>query len=120
MVILDTNVVSETMKPEPSHNVMKWLSERHPSEVFLTAITEAEVLTGIALLPAGRRRNLISTSWETMLEQLYRDRILPFDRTAAREFAHVVTARRRAGRPISAADAQIAAIARSHSASLAT
>ena len=120
MIILDTNVVSETMKPAPARRPMEWLGAQPAMDVYLTTITEAEVLTGIALMPAGRRRNLVKTAWEALLEQLYGERILSFDRGAAKEVAHVVSSRRRLGRPIALADAQIAAIARSHGALLAT
>src|SRR5205085_7005078 len=120
MIILDTNVVSEMMKAEPSPKARKWLASCQASEIFLTAITEAEVLTGIALLPTGKRRNLIESAWESMADHLYQDRILPFDRIAAKQFALIVPARRNLGRPIASADAQIAAIARSHGASIAT
>ncbi len=84
------------------------------------AITEAELLYGAALLPSGKRRSALTAEIEGMLEEDFGGRILPFDRLAAQAFAAIAAARRGAGRPISQADAQIAAIARSRGASLAT
>jgi toxin FitB len=119
VIILDTNVVSETMQPRPSSRVMIWL-ERCPTEdAFLTSVTEAEILAGIAMMPDGRRQTLIRIAWEKLVE-VYLDRILPFDRIAAQHYAKIVAARRRLGRPISQSDAQIAAITRSSGATLAT
>jgi predicted nucleic acid-binding protein len=120
VIILDTNVVSETMKQAPARRPMEWLGAQPAMDVYLTTITEAELLTGIALMPAGRRRNLIKSAWDALVERLYGERILPFDRGAAKELAHIVTSRRRLGPPIALADAQIAAMARSPGALLAT
>jgi predicted nucleic acid-binding protein len=119
MIILDTNVVSETMRPTPADRPMKWLTECTASEVFLTAITEAEILTGIALLATGKRRAALEAAWGIMMDRL-QHRILPFDSDAAREFAYIFAERRRIGRPIMQSDGQIAAIARSRGADLAT
>lgn len=120
MTILDTNVVSEVMKPAPSDVVMDWLAVRRAPEVFITALTQAEILTGIEILPGGKRRTALKIAWDAMLKRLYEGRILPFDSDAAHEFSRIVAARRKLGRPISQIDAQIAAIARSRGASVAT
>src|SRR5437763_16108564 len=100
MIILDTNVVSEMMKAEPSPKARKWLASCQASEIFLTAITAAEVLTGIALLPTGTRRNHMECAWKSMADPLSQDRIRPLDRIAAKQFALLVPAPRKLGRPI--------------------
>lgn len=120
MILLDTDVLSETMKRSPSPQVMSWRKE-HPEEtLFISAITQAEVLFGIALLGAGKRRVDLEGCAEAVFAEEFEGRILPFDSAAAREFAGIAAARRKLGRPISQADCQIAAIARSRSAALAT
>jgi predicted nucleic acid-binding protein len=120
MIVLDTNVLSETLRPKPSVNVLIWMRSEPVSSLFTTTITEAELLYGIALLAPGKRRQ----SLEAVVGLIFTDdlagRILPFDSPAAREYAEIAAARRRAGRPISEADARIAAIARSRGAALAT
>src|SRR3954447_21005567 len=118
MIVLDTNVLSEGLRPQPSANVMRWMRSEPVTVLFTTTITEAELLYGAALLPDGRRRR----SLETVVAQLilqFSGRMLPFDSEAARAFADIAAARRRAGRPIGEADARIAAIVRSRGASLA-
>jgi predicted nucleic acid-binding protein len=120
MIVLDTNVLSETLRPKPSAIVLIWMRSEPVSSLFTTTITEAELLYGIALLAPGKRRQ----SLEAVVGLIFTDdlagRILPFDSAAAREYAEIAAARRRAGRPISEADARIAAIARSRGAALAT
>lgn len=120
MILLDTNVVSELMRPEPEANVVSWLAGQAPAEVFLTAITEAELRYGIAILPAGRRRDRLLAEVEVMLATDFSMRILAFGSEAARAYAEIGARRRAAGRPISHADCQIAAIARSRDAPVAT
>ena len=119
MIILDTNVLSETLRPTPSTRVLEWMRSEPASALFTTAITESELPYGIALLPEGRRQSLASVVDLIFAEDLT-GRVLPFDSAAAREFADIAASRRRAGRPISEADARIAAIARSRGAALAT
>lgn len=120
MIVLDTNVISEVFRPEPEHAVITWLLALE-GEVAITAVTLAELLTGIARLQDGARKDALSTSIELTLEP-YRagGAILPFDDAAASAHAEILTARDRAGHPISTADAQIAAICRAHQATLAT
>ena len=120
MIVLDTNVLSEALKPLPSPIVIDWLAGQEPSSVFTTAITQAEVLYGVETLPAGRHRMRLLAAVEKMFAEEFEGRILPFDEDAARAFAGIVAARDRAGRPISQFDAMIAAIARSHRAAVAT
>jgi toxin FitB len=120
MIVLDTNVVSELMKISPDREVMQWWKARPFSELFITTVTEAEVLLGIALLPKGKRRTALEAAAKTTLEEDFDGHILSFDSDAAREFAKILATRRELGRPISQSDAQIAAIARSHGAAVAT
>jgi predicted nucleic acid-binding protein len=120
MIVLDTNVLSETLRPTPSARVLEWMRSEPASALFTTAITEAEMLYGIALLPEGRRRGSLEAVVELIFTEDLAGRVLPFDSAAAREFADIAAGRRRTGQPISDADARIAAIARSRGAALAT
>ena len=120
MIVLGTSVVSELMRPEPAATVVKWLDRQPTDEVFLTAVTLAELLYGIARLPQGRRRATLAEQLEAMVSEDFDHRVAPFDAMAATHFADVVVHRERAGRPISVADAQIAAICRSYDGLLAT
>lgn len=120
MMVLDTNVLSEALKPLPSVAVLDWLASQEPSSVFTTTITQAEILYGIETLPAGKRRMRLLAALKKMFAGEFEGRILPFDEDAARAYAGIVAARDAAGRPISQFDAMIAAIARSHRAAVAT
>jgi len=120
MIVVDTNVISEVMKASPSTRILDWWQRYPVSELFVTTITEAEIRLGIDLLPSGKRRMALSAAAETMFDDQFEGRVLPFDRDAAEEFAKIVAGRRRIGRPISQMDAQIAAIARSRGAAIAT
>jgi len=118
--LLDTNVVSELMKAAPDNGVLAWIDRLPRAELFVASITQAELLYGVALLPSGRRREEIARAVNVVFADLFRERVLPFDSAAASAYADIGANRRRAGRPISAFDAAIAAIARSRSAPLAT
>jgi toxin FitB len=120
MILLDTNVLSELMRPAPTPAVETWLSGQPAASVFISAITEAELRYGLALLPASKRRASLAGVLDEMLAEDFHDRILPFDSPAAAAFAAIAADRRQTGRPISQADAQIAAIARSRGATIAT
>jgi hypothetical protein len=120
MIILDTNVLSETLRPTPSTKVLEWMRSEPASALFTTAITEAELRYGIALLPEGRRRQSMESVVDLIFAEDLAGRVLPFDGAAAREFADIAASRRRTGQPISEADSRIAAIARSRGAALAT
>jgi predicted nucleic acid-binding protein len=120
VIILDTNVLSEALKPVPSDTVLRWLAAQSPSAVFTTTITLAEVLYGVETLPRGKRQTRLRVAVEKMFAEEFEGRILPFDEDAARMFAGIVASRDTAGRPISQFDAMIAAIARSHRAAVAT
>ena len=113
MIVLDTNVLSEVLKPLPSEIVLRWLAEQDSQAIFTTTITQAEILYGIERLPTGKRRAHLVTATEKMFMEDFHGRVLPFDDAAARAFAKVGSARSAAGLPISQFDALIAAIARS-------
>jgi len=120
MILLDTNILSELMRPAPANAVEAWLSVQPATSLFISAVTEAELRFGLALLPDGKRRNALATAMEGMLAEDFAGRILPFDRAAAAAYAEIAAERRKTGRPIAQFDAQIAAIARSRNAALAT
>jgi toxin FitB len=118
--ILDTNVISEILRPEPNRSVVSWFESQPRDQLFTTAITQAEILYGIALLPNGNRREKLSEVAHLIFEQDLEGHILAFGTDAAVHFADLVAARKVAGRPISQFDAMIASIARLHGASVAT
>ena len=108
MILLDTNVVSEAMKPEPDRGVRDWLDAQAAETLFLSSVTVAELLFGIGALPRGRRKDKLAAALEGVLE-LFAARILPFDVEAARRYADLAVKARAAGFPTS--DGYIAAIA---------
>jgi hypothetical protein len=120
MIVLDTNVVSELMRPRPNENVVAWIASRSASTLCTTTISQAEVLHGVLLLPKGKRRDSLEQAADAMFEADFAERVLPFTSGAARAYARIAASRRRAGRPISTFDAQIAAITSASGSSLAT
>ncbi len=118
--VLDTNVLSELTRHNPDSNVYDWVSRQDASTLFLASTSEAEIRYGVRIMPAGRRKEELSAQTEKMLQEVLAGRILPFDSDAARAFAEIAAARRAVGRPISQSDCQIAAIARSRGAVVAT
>src|SRR5262245_28985420 len=119
MIILDTNVLSEEMRPVPAAPVHAWFRKQTAADLFTTAVCQAEILVGVAMLPDGKRKLELETVALDVFE-LFAGRILPFDSAAAAAYAEIVASRQHVGRPISDFDAQIAAIARSHNMALAT
>ena len=120
MILLDTNVVSELMRPAPAGAVLAWFAAQDAADLYLSAIGEAELRRGAAMLPAGRRREQLMATIDAMIAEDLAGRILPFDSNAAQAFVLVFLERRAAGRPISFADCQIAATARAQGAAIAT
>lgn len=120
MIVLDTNVLSELTRPAPEPDVVAWMDAQPVSELVTTAVTAAEMRYGVARLPDGRRRRQLAVSVQAMLDIDFSGRIEAFDDAAARQYPQVVTVRDRLGRPITLADAQIAAICRARGARLAT
>ncbi len=120
MFLLDTNVVSELMRAVPAQTVLDWFAAHNAADLFISAVTEAELRTGVAILPAGQRRDLLQSAVDAMIDQDFHGRVLPFDSPAAKAYAEIAAQRRAAGRPIAEADCQIAAIARATGAPVAT
>jgi toxin FitB len=120
VIVLDTNVVSELMRQVPDDSVVRWVDHYPADDVFITAVTAAELTYGVERLPDGRRKTLLVSRVAELLAEDFQDQILPFDGGAAEHYGTIAAMRERAGRPISMADAQIAAICRHHAACLAT
>jgi toxin FitB len=111
LILLDTNVLSELARPNPDGAVLRWAATVPVKRLCTTAITEAELRFGLALVPPGRRHADLAATLEDVFQKVVCGRVLPFDRSAARACAGIAAARRRAGRPVNTADLQIAAIA---------
>jgi len=120
MIVLDTNVLSEIMKPKPATKVIDWMAAQAAADLYTTSITQAEIIHGLMLLPAGRRRSALEAAATAMFEEDFGGRILGFGSEVAATYARIASDRRRAGRPISHFDAQIASIARFTGAAIAT
>jgi len=119
VIVIDTNLFSEYMSARPAPEVEAWRATVHPADVHITTITRAEVRQGVGLLPDGRRRDVLEERAERALVALT-PRTLPFDNAAADRYGEIVARWVRFGRPITALDAQIAAIALAHHAAVAT
>lgn len=119
MILLDTNVVSEAMKPEPDRRVLAWLDAQAAETLFLSSVTVAELLFGVAALPAGRRRDGLAQAVDGLVA-LFDARTLSFDTAAARQYADLAMAARRAGRGFPTPDGYIASIAAAASFAVAT
>jgi toxin FitB len=118
--LLDTKVLSELLRAEPSPAVLAWFAAQAAESLFVSAVTQAEMMLGARVLPAGRRRIALEGALASMFDEDFTGRILPFDAGAAPAYVDIVSERRALGRPISQFDAQIAAIARQAGATLAT
>lgn len=120
MIVLDTHVISELMRPTPDARVMAWMAQQPMAGLFTTTLTQAEVFYGLTLLPQGRRRDDLIVAAQQMFDVDLTGRVLSFDIDAALMYAEIAAGRRRIGKPISQIDAQIASVARSRGAQLAT
>ena len=118
--MLDTNVVSEAMRANPNPAVIGWLNSIDASTLYLSTITMAEILYGLEAMPVGRRRDMISKRFAAFVGQGFAHRVLAFDEAAAYSYGGIMAGRKRIGRPMSVADGQIAAIARTRGMTLAT
>jgi toxin FitB len=118
--LLDTNVLSELMRPQPDTTVLAWLGQQSPASLCTSAITVAEIEAGLALMPSGQRQRALQVAATAMFEQDFAGRLWSFDARTAHIYARVKVQRQRAGRPIGHADAQIAALALVHEATLVT
>lgn len=119
MIVVDTNVISELMRPSPAPAVANWVRKHSQQELYTTSVTLAEVRYGIERLDAGRRKESFRSAAEEIFTA-FDEYVLSFDRTAAIQYATIVSGRERAGLPIDGFDAQIAAICYTHRATLAT
>lgn len=120
MILLDTNVISEYLRERPDAVVSAWLDSHPEEDLWTTSVVIAELLSGIELMPSGRKQRVLREAVEDMIVEDFRGQILTFNLPAARQYAQILAARRKIGRPIREMDAQIAAIANVHSATLAT
>jgi toxin FitB len=120
VIVVDTNVISELMRPAPDAKVLAWFAAQPSEQLYTTHINQIEILYGIAILPEGRRRNGLTAAAEAMFAEDLAGRILPFGASAAACYAGVMMSRRKAGKPIEGLDALIAAISLAAGAAVAT
>ena len=120
MILLDTNVISETMRPTPSPVVMDWLRQQLAIDLAISSVTIAEIRYGLARLPVSTRRREFEDKFRVFLARGFADRILPFTHEAADVYGELVASRERSGMPIDALDAMIAATATISEAQIAT
>jgi predicted nucleic acid-binding protein len=120
MILLDTNIISETLRPQPDARVLRWLNGRAKMDFWLCTPVIAELRYGAAILPEGRKRDALFAAWDRLEDDKFAGRILTFDRLAARHYAELSAMRRALGKSIASMDAMIAAIASAHSMTLAT
>jgi len=120
MIILDTNIISELMRPSPSPKVITWIDEQHTSTLFITSITVAEIRYGLNVLPKGQRRGSLEDAFERTIQTGFFHRVLDFDLSAANVYGPLMASRRSRGQPLSISDGQIASIALVFGSKLAT
>jgi predicted nucleic acid-binding protein len=120
VIVLDTNVISELVRPAPDPQVLAWADALDPDAVAMTAMNEAEVLHDLARLPDGRRKQSLQQSWDGLVAELFAGRVWPFTSEAAHWYGELLRRRERLARPMTTADAVIAATALAHGALLAT
>jgi toxin FitB len=120
MIVLDTNVISEALRPDPDSRVMAWLRLFRRRELWTSSVVLAELFSGVDLMPDGRRKQMLREKMEQLVSMLFSGQILTFDVAAARAYGSILASRQAMGRPIDEMDALIAATARACNASLAT
>ena len=120
MIVLDTNVLSELMRPEPAESVLHWMAGQPGSVLYVTTLSYAEILLGIGLMANGQRRRRFAEQAESMFSEEFAGRVLSFDPSAAPAYAAIASQRQRAGNRINAIDGMIAAIAQVHGAAVAS
>jgi toxin FitB len=120
LIVLDTNVVSEPLRPRPDEGVLAWLDAQAPETLFITSVSVAELLSGVAALPAGRRKRDLDQALHSQVLPLFAGRVLAFDEDAAAAFAGVHARALAAGNRMGFADAAIAAMVHTHAFTLAT
>ena len=120
MIVLDTNVLSELTRNEPAKQVVTWLDRQDTDEVYVTAITKAEIKFGLEMMPEGKRRLELNSIYDRLFTTMLLGKVLPFDDASTDDFARLAASCRKRGLAPSSADLQIAAIASYHSAAVAT
>jgi toxin FitB len=120
VIVLDTNIISEVMRPQPSSAVLAWLNQQHNPHLFITSVSIAEIGYGLRVLADGQRRRILQNRFEQFIAQGFEFRMLNFDKSAADTYAEIMGYRKELGSPMSFPDAQIAAITRSNHFNLAT
>ena len=120
MILLDTNVVSEPLRPKPAESVVQWLDAQSSETLYLSCITVAELRAGVAIMPTGKRRKLLDEALENHVLPLFAGRVLPFDASCTRAYASLIARARSSGYAISAADGFIAATAAENAFAVAT
>lgn len=120
MIVLDTNVISEAMRPQPNQAVLAWLNRQQSSQIFITTISIAEIGYGLRVLADGKRRSLLQSRFDQFIALGFESRILNFDKQAADAYAEIMAFRKEIGSPMSFPDAQIAAITQVNNGGLAT
>ncbi|KOR31864.1 plasmid stabilization protein [Achromatium sp. WMS3] len=120
MILLDTNVVSEVMRPKPANTVLTWLDHHSDGKLLISSITIAEICYGLRILTLGQRRHILETKFEQFITKGFAGRIINFDETAARIYAEIMSLRKEKGHIMSFPDGQIAAIAKVNQLILAT
>jgi predicted nucleic acid-binding protein len=120
VIVLDTNIISEVMRPQPSRAVLAWLNQQHSPHLFISSVSIAEIGYGLRVLADGQRRRILQNRFEQFIAQGFEYRILNFDKAAARAYAEIMGVRKEMGCPMSFPDAQIAAITHTNNFKLAT
>lgn len=120
MILIDTNIISELMKPNIDSAVKLWVDSQPSDQMFISTVTIAEISFGINILPIGKRRKVLETLFFKTILEAFEERILPFDESAAHIYGRIMAHRRKLGHPLSLSDGQIAAIAHQHHATIAT
>jgi len=120
MILIDTNIVSEVMRPSPASTVVNWLNNQDSQRLYLSVISITEIGYGLRLLPNGSRRHQLSERFDHFVEAAFGQRVLNFDQKAAHAYADIMGHRKEIGRPMSVPDGQIAAVARAHGFAVAT
>lgn len=120
MIVIDTNIISETMRPKPNRKVIAWLNQQHSLDLFVSSISIAEISYGLYVLPDGKRKQQLHIRFEQFINNAFQFRLLTFDEPAARMYGRVMGEAKRTGHPMSIADGQIAAIALANDFAVAT
>lgn len=120
MIILDTNIISEMMRPQPNPNVIRWLNQQFSTDLFMSTISIAEIEYGLYVLPQGKRKQQLQSRFLQFIAQAFQYRVVDFDEKAAKYYGKIMGEGKLNGRPVSVPDGQIAAIALSNHAAIAT